>query len=200
MLNSPESQVADGRNTKDKDRLRFTAHFSLVQSECRDALLTHCISLDPLANLGFQAPANLAGFYCEQISCSTEWSRVLRVIVLLTKLAKVYDEEEFKAIEKVLLNRRRTPLLVGSVKSNLGHSDAASAFCSVAKVLIAMETGYIPPNLNYNKPASFIPALLDGRIKRAYSGKEEIDNNKPKGISIDMSTHMSAENVVWADV
>nr|CAD7460039.1 unnamed protein product [Timema tahoe] len=78
---------------------------------------------------------------------------------------KVYDEEEFKAIEKVLLNRRRTPLLVGSVKSNLGHSDAASALCSVAKVLIAMETGYIPPNLNYNKPAPYIPALLDGRIK-----------------------------------
>nr|CAD7197600.1 unnamed protein product [Timema douglasi] len=79
--------------------------------------------------------------------------------------SNVYDEEEFKAIEKVLLSRRQTPLLVGSVKSNLGHSDAASALCSVAKVLIAMETGYIPPNLNYNKPASFIPALLDGRIK-----------------------------------
>ncbi|CAG2055327.1 unnamed protein product, partial [Timema podura] len=79
--------------------------------------------------------------------------------------SNVYDEEEFKAIEKVFLNRRRTPLLVGSVKSNLGHSDAASALCSVAKVLIAMETGYIPPNLNYNKPAPYIPALLDGRIK-----------------------------------
>nr|CAD7432849.1 unnamed protein product [Timema monikensis] len=49
-------------------KLRFMAHFSLVQSECRDALLTHWISLDPLANLGFQVPASLAGFYCEQIS------------------------------------------------------------------------------------------------------------------------------------
>nr|CAD7413867.1 unnamed protein product [Timema cristinae] len=43
---------------------QFTAHFSLVQSECRDALLTHWISLDPLANLGVQVPASLAGFYC----------------------------------------------------------------------------------------------------------------------------------------
>nr|CAD7397370.1 unnamed protein product [Timema cristinae] len=32
------------------------------------ALLTHWISLDPLANLGVQVPASLAGFYCEQIS------------------------------------------------------------------------------------------------------------------------------------
>nr|CAD7431083.1 unnamed protein product [Timema monikensis] len=40
----------------------------LVHSECRVALLTHWISLDPLANLEFQVPASLAGFYCEQIS------------------------------------------------------------------------------------------------------------------------------------
>nr|CAD7398458.1 unnamed protein product [Timema cristinae] len=39
-----------------------------LQSECRVALLTHWISLDPLANLGVQVPASLAGFYCEQIS------------------------------------------------------------------------------------------------------------------------------------
>nr|CAD7407067.1 unnamed protein product [Timema cristinae] len=46
----------------------FLVHFTLVQSECRVALLTHWISLDPLANLGVQVPASLAGFYCEQIS------------------------------------------------------------------------------------------------------------------------------------
>nr|CAD7409339.1 unnamed protein product [Timema cristinae] len=48
--------------------LQFSVHFTLVQSECRVALLTHWISLDPLANLGVQVPASLAGFYCEQIS------------------------------------------------------------------------------------------------------------------------------------
>nr|CAD7428624.1 unnamed protein product [Timema monikensis] len=46
----------------------FSVHFTLVQSECRVALLTHWISLDPLANLGVQVLASLAGFYCEQIS------------------------------------------------------------------------------------------------------------------------------------
>nr|CAD7425824.1 unnamed protein product [Timema monikensis] len=43
----------------------------IVQSECRVALLTHWISLDPLANLGFQVPTSLAGFYCEQISITS---------------------------------------------------------------------------------------------------------------------------------
>nr|CAD7425673.1 unnamed protein product [Timema monikensis] len=46
----------------------FLVHFSLVQSECRVALLTHWISLFPLASLGVHVPASLAGFYCEQIS------------------------------------------------------------------------------------------------------------------------------------
>nr|CAD7392680.1 unnamed protein product [Timema cristinae] len=50
----------------------FSVHFTLVQSECRVALLTHWISLDPLANLGVQVPASLAGFYCEQISIGGE--------------------------------------------------------------------------------------------------------------------------------
>nr|CAD7403523.1 unnamed protein product [Timema cristinae] len=53
---------------RDNMGFKFLVHFTLVQSECRVALLTHCISLDPLASLGFQVPASLAGFYCEQIS------------------------------------------------------------------------------------------------------------------------------------
>nr|CAD7434786.1 unnamed protein product [Timema monikensis] len=53
---------------KSRAKTLFSVHFTLVQSECRVALLTHWISLDPLANLGVQVPASLAGFYCEQIS------------------------------------------------------------------------------------------------------------------------------------
>nr|CAD7429577.1 unnamed protein product [Timema monikensis] len=48
--------------------LKFSVHFTLVQSECLVALLTHWISFDPLASLGVQVPARLAGFYCEHIS------------------------------------------------------------------------------------------------------------------------------------
>lgn len=36
---------------------------------------------------------------------------------------------------------------------------------SVVKILIAMRTGVMPPNLHYKTPNPLIPALVDGRLK-----------------------------------
>jgi len=68
-------------------------------------------------------------------------------------------------VDKVFLHNRNSPLLIGSIKSNLGHANAASTFFSVAKVLIAMQTGQIPPNIHYRQPSPNIPALVDNRLK-----------------------------------
>ena len=68
-------------------------------------------------------------------------------------------------MDKVFLHNRKSPLLIGSVKSNLGHTNAASTFLSVAKVLIAMQTRQIPPNIHYRQPLPNIPALVDNRLK-----------------------------------
>jgi len=48
---------------------------------------------------------------------------------------KIGDSEELNAIEKTFKDRP-TPLLIGSVKSNLGHSEPASGLCQVAKVIL----------------------------------------------------------------
>ncbi|XP_039306405.1 fatty acid synthase-like [Solenopsis invicta] len=78
---------------------------------------------------------------------------------------KVGDKVEVTAIEKLFCKDRKTPLLIGSVKSNMGHSEPASGLCSIAKVLIAMEAGVIPGNLHFNTPNPDIPALKEGRIR-----------------------------------
>ncbi|XP_066991506.2 fatty acid synthase [Anabrus simplex] len=78
---------------------------------------------------------------------------------------KVGDPQEVNAIADVFCKDRNTPLLIGSVKSNMGHSEPASGLCSVAKVLIAMEAGIIPPNLHFKEPNPDIPALSDGRLQ-----------------------------------
>jgi len=44
------------------------------------------------------------------------------------------DPTEIKAIHNVLCKERKTPLMIGSVKSNLGHAEPASAFTQIAKV------------------------------------------------------------------
>ncbi|XP_059050659.1 fatty acid synthase-like [Achroia grisella] len=78
---------------------------------------------------------------------------------------KVGDPQEVNSIAELFCKDKKTPLLLGSVKSNMGHSEPASGLCSIAKVLIAMEKGIIPGNLHFKSPNPDIPALSDGRIK-----------------------------------
>ncbi|XP_040165772.1 fatty acid synthase-like [Anopheles arabiensis] len=77
----------------------------------------------------------------------------------------VGDPEECDAIEKVFCPDRTEPLLVGSVKSNIGHSEAAAGICSVTKCVIAMQNRIIPPNINYTEPRTDVPSLLNGKLK-----------------------------------
>ncbi|XP_002137899.4 fatty acid synthase [Drosophila pseudoobscura] len=76
----------------------------------------------------------------------------------------VGDPEECKAIDNVLCSQRQEPLLVGSVKSNVGHSEAASGICSLVKACFAFETGFIAPNINFTEVKSVIAPLAEGRL------------------------------------
>ncbi|KYN14433.1 Fatty acid synthase [Trachymyrmex cornetzi] len=77
---------------------------------------------------------------------------------------KVGDPQEVTAIYNSLCKNRETPLMIGSVKSNLGHGEPASAFIQIAKTVIAFETGFVPPNINYISPRDDINALKNGKI------------------------------------
>ncbi|KAJ8946535.1 hypothetical protein NQ318_004671 [Aromia moschata] len=64
----------------------------------------------------------------------------------------VGDPEEGNAIDATLTKKRKTPLLIGSIKSNIGHSEPASGICAITKCIIAMESGFLPPNDHFNTP------------------------------------------------
>ena len=49
------------------------------------------------------------------------------------------------------------PLLVGSVKTNLGHLEAAAGVAGLVKVVLAMVQSRIPASLNYTEPNPHIP-------------------------------------------
>ncbi|XP_054923034.2 fatty acid synthase-like [Dermacentor andersoni] len=79
---------------------------------------------------------------------------------------KIGDPCELAALSSVFCQPgRKRPLQVGSVKSNVGHSETASGVCSVAKVILAMETGTIAGNLHFNEANPDIPSLLDGTVE-----------------------------------
>jgi hypothetical protein len=78
---------------------------------------------------------------------------------------QVGDCEELNAVDEVLCKGRQTPLLIGSVRSNMGHSEPVSGLCSVTKMIIAMENGLIPANLNFRNPRHDVEGLITGRLK-----------------------------------
>ncbi|XP_046964244.1 fatty acid synthase-like [Vanessa cardui] len=78
---------------------------------------------------------------------------------------RVGDLVELNVIGDVFCTGRADPLMIGSVKSNMGHSEPASGLCSLAKLCIAYMTGYIPPNMNFNIPRKEVPLLVEGKLK-----------------------------------
>jgi acyl transferase domain-containing protein len=64
------------------------------------------------------------------------------------------DPIEAKALGAVLGADRPAdqPLLVGSVKTNIGHLEAAAGIAGVIKAVLAMHHRAIPPNLHFRKP------------------------------------------------
>lgn len=82
---------------------------------------------------------------------------------------KLGDPEEVAAIDEVFCknNNRTSELVIGSVKSNMGHAEAASGMASIAKILIALESKKFPPNINLKSLRSDVSAFAEGRIKVA---------------------------------
>ncbi|KAI1739761.1 hypothetical protein F4680DRAFT_466265 [Xylaria scruposa] len=73
------------------------------------------------------------------------------------------DPIEMKAIGRVFRTFRSTtaPLLVGSIKANIGHLEAASGLAAIVKSVLALERGQIPPqalfeNINPEIDAKFL--------------------------------------------
>ncbi|KAL8697020.1 MAG: hypothetical protein Q9224_002506, partial [Gallowayella concinna] len=76
------------------------------------------------------------------------------------------DPVEAEAISRVFTDGRSidAPLIVGSLKTNVGHLEAAGGLTGMVKVIYALETGLIPPNINFDVPNPAVP-LADCKLK-----------------------------------
>ncbi len=68
------------------------------------------------------------------------------------------DAIELEAAAAVLGPGREPdrPLLVGSVKTNIGHLESASGVASLIKVVLSMQHGVIPTQLHYENPSTHL--------------------------------------------
>ncbi|MGC1740759.1 acyltransferase domain-containing protein [Mycobacterium sp.] len=69
------------------------------------------------------------------------------------------DPIEARALGRVLGRARpqSAPLLIGAVKTNLGHLEAAAGMAGFIKAVLSVQRGHIPANLHFEKPNPHIP-------------------------------------------
>jgi acyl transferase domain-containing protein/NADPH:quinone reductase-like Zn-dependent oxidoreductase/acyl carrier protein len=67
------------------------------------------------------------------------------------------DPIEAGALGTILGLKRRAPLPIGSVKTNIGHLEAASGMAGLMKAIVVAEGGIIPLSLNLETPNPNIP-------------------------------------------
>ncbi|KAL9579588.1 MAG: hypothetical protein Q9212_005023 [Teloschistes hypoglaucus] len=78
----------------------------------------------------------------------------------------VGDPPEVNAIGRVFAGTRSssTPLLIGSIKSNMGHCEPTSGIAGIMKAVLAIEHGIIPPTVGLKTINPNID-LKDGRLQ-----------------------------------
>ena len=69
------------------------------------------------------------------------------------------DPIEARALGTVLGRGRsaQSPLMIGAIKSNLGHLEAAAGIAGFIKTVLAVQRGRIPQNLHFQTPNPHIP-------------------------------------------
>ncbi|XP_053201038.1 fatty acid synthase-like [Panonychus citri] len=75
------------------------------------------------------------------------------------------DPVECKALMETMRPDSEKPLLVGCLKSNIGHSEGSSVLNAISKVVKIFQTGVIPANLHFNEPNPNIDGLIKGVIR-----------------------------------
>ncbi|MGH6811485.1 MAG: beta-ketoacyl synthase N-terminal-like domain-containing protein, partial [Methylocella sp.] len=67
------------------------------------------------------------------------------------------DPIEAAAIGEVLGQRRTRPLPIGSIKTNIGHTEPASGLAGLLKAMLALEHDELPRSLHFDEPNPDIP-------------------------------------------
>ncbi|KAJ8675796.1 hypothetical protein QAD02_011582 [Eretmocerus hayati] len=76
-------------------------------------------------------------------------------LVEITSLDEVFGKD----------SKRKSPVPIASVKSNLGHGEPSSGIVAVTKVLLAMECGVLPPHLHLKNLRKELTPISEGRLK-----------------------------------
>jgi polyketide synthase PksJ len=133
LLKSLESAIADGDtihgvinsfslNNDGREKMSFTSPSDQAQAECLNYALSH----------------------------SKNWGGNVSYIEAHATGTEVGDPIEMAAIQEVYSNHSK-PIAVGSVKSNIGHTNQAAGIAGLLKIVLMMKHDLIPAQANYTE-------------------------------------------------
>ena len=102
----------------------------------------------------YMAPSNSGQEACikEALKRAKIMPRDVDYVELHATGTRVGDPIEFKAINKIYGERVTGPCIIGSVKSNIGHTDTASGIAGLIKTAFILNTQQVPPVVNFSAP------------------------------------------------
>jgi amino acid adenylation domain-containing protein len=90
------------------------------------------------------------------------------------------DPVEIAALTRVFGGRQR-PLALGSVKSNIGHADAAAGVAGLIKTILALQHGVLPPSLHFSSPNPYVDFSTAGiRVVDTVQPWPDNDSDRPR--------------------
>jgi amino acid adenylation domain-containing protein len=98
------------------------------------------------------------------------------------------DPIEILAMNRTLGQGRETPLLIASVKTNIGHLEEAAGIAGFIKILLSFQHKAIPPHLHFNTPNphiswSEIPLKVNTELSPWPEGRKKIAGLSSFGMS-----------------
>ena len=69
---------------------------------------------------------------------------------------KIGDKTETQSIGEILGQPRKNVLPIGSLKTNIGHTEATSGLASLCKIIVMMKYRKLLPNIHFNTPSENI--------------------------------------------
>lgn len=96
------------------------------------------------------------------------------------------DPLEARALASVFAGRPadRGPLWIGSVKTNIGHMEAAAGAIGLVKLILSLQRGVIPRHLHFDEPSPHIPwAETSLRVPAQATPFPAVDGARRGGVS-----------------
>ncbi|TLD17653.1 uncharacterized protein PgNI_00006 [Pyricularia grisea] len=95
---------------------------------------------------------------------------------------QIGDPAEMRAVSKVFKHRRSDDLVLGSIKANIGHSEAAAGMSSLLKCILMFQKGVMPPQggMPHALNPKF-PSLKQAKLEILSAAREfKRQDNKPR--------------------